>query len=242
MKNTNCITWTVSSKEWSRFPSWKKDQLKQDRKIGLNRYYKIISLVPNSMSELVYRFDFTKPFLLPNTPLDWQLPEPYKFDIKYDIKNLIYKVGESSPLFKFVNTEAQLSYKDYWYNNITKFSNIKIQMQITLFKNLIETTSPQTEESTSFVPVESTNKELKLILPTIEERYSHYIFHKKYPDSEENSATYYQDIYFPLMEKMGFADSTTNEVFEDKFNDQYDHTWDYLTITVKYNIIKKHSQ
>ena len=87
MNADNENIWAISSKEWSRFPSWKKDQLKQDRKVGLNRYYKLINL--DHLSELSFRFDFTKPFLLPNTPLDWKLPKPYKFDIRFDIQNII---------------------------------------------------------------------------------------------------------------------------------------------------------
>jgi hypothetical protein len=54
---------------------------------------------------------------LDNTPVDWKLPSPYKFDTYYDIAKIIYTVGKSYPLFKFINKEGKLRYNDFKYKN-----------------------------------------------------------------------------------------------------------------------------
>jgi hypothetical protein len=85
-------------------------------------------------------------------------------------------------------------------------------MQIILFKN-------DSESNETSIKTES--KKIIAKLPTIEQCYSRYISHN--PDDGGNSADYYQNIYFPLMTSMGFADSIKYEVYEDKFYNQYDH-------------------
>jgi len=221
-------SWAISTTEWGRFPFWKKEQLKQDRKIGLKSYYTIIPLpVESELLNLIFRFDFTKPLLLPNTPVDWKLPSPYKFDTHFDIAKIIYTIGKSYPLFKFINKEAKLRYNDFKYKNWTAFNKITIQMQITLVKK-----ESSSNESTTLNNLGE--KEITLVLPTISESYSTFIKRDYFKELGTNSASYFQDIYFPLMLEMGFADETKYEVHNKKFDETYNHDWDYLTVAVTY--------
>jgi hypothetical protein len=166
------------------------------------------------MSGLIYRFDFTKPLLLVNTPAEWLLPEPYKFDINLDTDNIIKTVGKSYPLFKFVNTivEPKIHFNEFKNKSCKDVHNIIIKIQITLFKN--ETVS------TDLTPLE---KEIKLSLPTIAESYSNIMSLSSNIENSTNSALFYQYIYFPMMLEMGFADEQKYEVDTKAFDAKHNH-------------------
>jgi hypothetical protein len=63
----------------------------------------------------------------------------------------------------------------------------------------------------------------KLILPTISESYSSFIISDYLKGISTNSATNYQEIYFPLMLEMGFADEQKYEVHNNKFDETHNH-------------------
>jgi hypothetical protein len=89
-------------------------------------------------------------------------------------------------------------------------------MQITLVKN-----GSSQNESTTLNNLGE--KDITLVLPTITDLYSTFIKRDYFKELGTNSASYFQEIYFPLMLEMGFADEKKYEVHNKKFDETYNH-------------------
>jgi hypothetical protein len=220
---------TITASDFSKLPVWKKLQLEHD---NLN-----VSLKPNFRVEkedlenktIQYRFEFNNSSLLVHTPKDWDLPNS-KFNIYHDVYRIIHSIGGCYSLFKFINktNKYKPTYKAFEKLTISKFENYTIGMTITLVKTNKTEFSPKTFDV-------KTEQSQILNLPTIFEDYSHYIWYKTNNDSGTNTANYWQNIYFPLMLKLGYANYDKYQANNKKFDQANNPGWDYLTVNVTYN-------
>jgi hypothetical protein len=216
----------ITASEWDQYPEWKKAQLERDNEVLLNRNYTIEDLKNKTIT---FRYEFNQSKLLVNTPKNWVLPNS-RFHIGNDVERIFYQLGESKSLFQFINetNNNKPTYKAFESKDLNKFLGYTINMDITLVKGSSTKLNTKTWELT-------TSKGLSLSLPTISESYSEFIHHSTNRSWGEWSSIYYQNIYFPMMLELGYANYDKYETYNKQFDTANNPGWDFIRVTVSYN-------
>jgi hypothetical protein len=71
-------------------------------------------------------------------------------------------------------------------------------------------------------------------LPPIFVDYSQYILNKTNRNSGTNSSYFYQNIYFPMMLELGYGNYDKYTVYNNKFDQENNPGWNYITVKVSY--------
>jgi len=204
----------------AKLPEWTKLQVLSDRKVGVSKYYKLIE---ENMS-LIYKFDIFQPELLPDTPFDWNLPEKYHFSILRDVEKLMYIIGGSYCLFKFINKHEKLSWFVY-KNRHDRFNRIHNSV-----KDLYISLTFELNYKSDLNPEEN----YKLVLPSIEIPYYKIMYNN---NSGEDSANYFYDVYQPIMNGLGLVENNNEDIssLKQKYLSKYPHYFNSVDVKVEYS-------
>ena len=204
----------ITGSDWSKLPEWQRVQIIHDNNnVQLNHNFRLEGEdLKNKI--ILFNLAFKKSTLLSHTPSTRVLPNS-RFEIHSDVYNIIHNLGGSLTLFKFINKTNKNSptYKSFEQRVLTKFENYIINMEITLVKSSKTFFTPKTFDV-------KTEEFQTLSLPIISEDYSHYIWHKSNRECGTNSAYYWQNIYFPMMLELGYANYDKYEAYNKKFDQE----------------------
>lgn len=118
--------------EWKSLPDWAKDQIKNDRKVGIQKFYK----VKEEKEFITFTYEIVQPKLLKGSPDSWILPNNFKFDFNNHFSSLLYYILISFKLFKFL--QKRFGNKIFSFENIriNKIypSNLELKISITFIK------------------------------------------------------------------------------------------------------------
>jgi len=220
--NTNLTKYNIKSlwvtnEELLSYPQWLREQIIYDRaSLGLSKGYEVLE----NDNSLIIEFKINQIKLLDNTPKDWVLPKPYIFNLWTDNEDLIYKIGGSYTLFKYINRFKKLSWfifkhrceRDY-KKNYNEVKNIYLKITYTLL-----------------------NKEINYerVLPSFDIRYWDILYDDNF---EDDSYIFLSEVYWPLMKKLGYINPENEEdsdYMESKWLENYNTNINNIQMKIEY--------